>query len=83
MLMQKWTVEIEVADTWVADGFELDAERLHNVIMSGMLGYAYDNEVKVKIIGKPEPKVIREIQGYGPGDDVIEDSEITNEYPIE
>lgn len=58
-----WTVQISVADTWVADGFDLTADRLKDMVLSD-LGYAHDGEVVTKIIRAPKPEDIRKEQGY-------------------
>jgi hypothetical protein len=56
--MEKWKlqIDVEVADSWVADGFNL-SERLDEVqeAIKNMLPQAYDHEmaVKVKILGQP------------------------------
>lgn len=62
--MFKWTAEIEVDETWIADGFELTAEDLKNAILEHMLGYADDSEVNVEIVKSPSEDEIREAQGY-------------------
>jgi len=59
----KWTVEIEVDEIWVADGYEATAERVQEAILSYSLGYARDEEVKVKIIKAPSRKSIAAAQG--------------------
>lgn len=63
MTWYTWTVQISVADTWVADGFDLTADRLKDMVLAD-LGYAYDGEVRVKIIKAPKPEDIRKEQGY-------------------
>jgi hypothetical protein len=60
----KWTVEIEISEVWVADGYEVEAERLKDTILEHSLGYAFDTEVKVKVLSKPSIKAIRKVQGY-------------------
>jgi hypothetical protein len=65
----KWKLEItlEVADTWVEDGFDAK-ERLDDIQESieHLIPYAYAHEFKVKarVISAPDNKKIREIQGY-------------------
>ena len=51
--MQKWTVEISVDDSWIADGYILKAEEVKDLILSELYG-AFDDEVKVTIIGSPD-----------------------------
>lgn len=56
--MEKWKlrIDVEVADSWIADGFNL-SERLNEVqeAIKNMLPQAYDHEmaVKVKVLEEP------------------------------
>lgn len=59
----KWVVEIEVDETWVADGYEATADRVKEAILGHSLGFAYENEIKVRQISKPSDKSIRIAQG--------------------
>lgn len=59
----KWTVEIEIDEVWVADGFELTEERLIDMVQSD-LQYATESEIKVKILKSPDEKAISKAQGY-------------------
>lgn len=59
----KWTVEIEVHDTWVMDGFDLTDERAHDML-SRELGYAYGHELRARVIKAPPADDIRWAQGY-------------------
>lgn len=57
----KWTVEIEVDETWVADGFDItEPESLEGKL----LPYAHSDEINVKVLKKPSKKSIRKAQGY-------------------
>jgi len=58
-----WTVQIEVDESWVADGFNLDNERAHEMAMSE-LPWANDNEVKVRVTKSPKASDIKKAQGY-------------------
>jgi hypothetical protein len=60
----KWTVEIEVDETWVADGYEATAERVKEAILEHSLGYAYDHEVKVTLLKAPKASDVEKAQGY-------------------
>lgn len=62
----KWTAEIEIADCWVMDGFNLTAERLHDILWR-QLGYAHGHEIAVRILQAPDPEEIRREQGYVTG----------------
>ena len=59
----KWAVEIEINEVWVADGFEVTAERIQELIQEA-IGYAYDHESRVRVIAAPDPEEIRKAQGY-------------------
>lgn len=60
----KWTVEFQVADCWVADGFELTDERALDML-SNDLGWAHiDSELRAKVIKAPSQDAIRAEQGY-------------------
>jgi hypothetical protein len=60
-----WTVSITVDETWVADGFDLTEERLHD-IMARALPYAFGHEFSGKVLEAPPPNDIRVAQGYEP-----------------
>lgn len=60
----KWTVEFEVDEIWVADGFELTEERALEMLAHD-LGWAdMGTELKAKVIKSPSPKAVRKAQGY-------------------
>ncbi len=59
----KWIVEIEINETWVADGYEATAENVKQAILAHSLGYAYESEVNVKQISKPLKSEIDRVQG--------------------
>ncbi len=59
----KWTVEFEVDETWVADGFDMTSERAHLMIQKD-LAYAYPSETSAKVILCPFPNEILAAQGY-------------------
>ena len=61
---QKWIVQIEVDDSWVAEGVDLTRERMQDMVGHGT--GAHNSEIKVKIIHHPDVKVIRKLQGYAP-----------------
>lgn len=49
-----YTVEVEVSQNWIDDGFDLTAkwhqEELKEAVLEKMLGYAQDHEVKVSTV---------------------------------
>ena len=59
----KWTVEIEVDEKWVADGFDLTNDNIINRLQD-MLPFATSDEVSGKILKAPSKKAIRVAQGY-------------------
>jgi hypothetical protein len=58
-----WTVTIEIDPKWVADGFDLDEDRLEEMLMQE-LSSATGSEVGGKVLKAPDPKQIRAEQGY-------------------
>ena len=58
-----WTVKFGIDHSWVADGFELTNERVKGMLAKTLL-YAHNSEISARVIGKPDRKVIRRIQGY-------------------
>lgn len=59
----KWTVEFEVSENWVADGFEFSDE-LALEMLSDVLGYAYERELGARVVKAPSQLKIAKIQGY-------------------
>lgn len=60
----RWTIEVWVDPTWVADGFDLkDNDRVHNM-MAHTLPYAYGHEIGGMVLEGPDPKAVRKEQGY-------------------
>ena len=47
--MQKFTIELYVSDTWVADGFTCEPEAVKDAIISKCIPYAYEGEVRVRV----------------------------------
>lgn len=65
------TLEITVADTWVADGFDLDTradveEDFENFYLAHRLGWATSDERSVKCVKLEGPSLasVRKLQGY-------------------
>ena len=59
----KWIVELSVDQSWIADGFNLTKERAHSMLAHDLC-YAYDYELKAKIISAPSDKEIAKLQGF-------------------
>jgi len=71
----KWTVEIEVDATWVADGFDITEYVKGNdggpdalIDMGEVAKWFRTDEATVKVIAAPDPKDIRREQGYSPSE---------------
>jgi hypothetical protein len=63
MKTYKWTVEFEVSETWVEDGFNIDQDRATDIIANA-LPYANGAEFKATVLKAPTEKTIRKAQGY-------------------
>jgi hypothetical protein len=59
----KWTVEFEVAECWVADGFDLTDERAHDML-SRDLGWASGHELKARVVKYAPGADVAKAQGY-------------------
>jgi hypothetical protein len=59
----KWTIEIEVDETWVADGFDATDERMHSML-AHHLPYAYGHELKAKVLARPADEAVAKAQGF-------------------
>jgi hypothetical protein len=59
----RWTVEFEVDELWVADGFNLTAERAKDMIERA-LPHSYAPETAARIISAPGAEAILKAQGY-------------------
>lgn len=60
----KWTVEIEVNEVWVADGFQVTEEGLRDAFQEYFLPLSTEGEVKVAVVKTPTVKALRKAQGY-------------------
>lgn len=58
-----WLVEFTVAETWVADGFDLDDERALGMLANDLFS-ADGRELSAKVIRAPSKPSIRKAQGY-------------------
>lgn len=59
----RWTITVEVAECWIADGFNPTAEQFQDAIYSEMLGYATPGEVRVAIVKAPDPVAMAAARG--------------------
>lgn len=60
----KWTVEFQVAECWVADGFDMTDERAHQMLASD-LGWAHGSELRARVIKSAPAAEVAKTQGYG------------------
>jgi hypothetical protein len=58
-----WTVEFEVSENWVADGFDMTDERAFDMLQND-LTYAYPHELKARVVKRPNENAIAKVQGY-------------------
>jgi hypothetical protein len=63
MTIFKWTVEFEISESWIADGFNLSDEKAKSMLAT-CLPYAYGHEIYAKVVKAPSEKSIRMVQGY-------------------
>lgn len=52
-MKKTFTVEIEIAESWIKDGFEFSESRMQEAFQRGMgelLPYAYESETRVKVV---------------------------------
>lgn len=59
----KWTVEIEVDETWVADGFNLTDARAMRMLENS-IPHANSYELSAKVTSAPPGEEIASAQGY-------------------
>jgi hypothetical protein len=59
----KWTIEIEVDEVWIADGFDLTDDIANRMVLRE-LNYADEHEVTAKVVKSPSVESVRKAQGY-------------------
>ena len=67
-MLLTWVVKISIDESWIVDGFEVTEENVKEA-MQYCLPYAYDSEIKTKIMKRPDRKVIDKLQN-GPIDEI-------------
>ena len=60
----KWTVEFEVDECWVEDGFDINDDRALNMLASDLCHANIGEELGARVIKAPDPAAIRKMQGY-------------------
>jgi len=58
----KWTIEIEIAECWVADGFNLTNDQAQDMIEQ-RLSCATSDEVKARVVKAPTKDALAAAQG--------------------
>jgi len=58
-----WTMRIGVSATWVADGFDLDDDRAHDML-SHHLPHAFGHELHAEVLHAPDPREVAGEQGF-------------------
>lgn len=58
----KWTVEFEIAECWVADGFNITDEQAQDMI-ERRLSCATSDQVKARVVRAPSKTAIAAAQG--------------------
>lgn len=62
----EWTVKFRISELWVGDGFDLTADRAHQ-IMWDHLRFAEEHEIEAEIVSAPDYKEIRAAQAENVG----------------
>lgn len=60
----KWTVEFEVDEVWVADGFVLTDERALDMLSNDLRYATIGTELTAKVVSAPSNNRIAKAQGY-------------------
>ena len=60
-----WTVEFQVNAVWVADGYNLTAERAKEMLAADLRD-AFEHEIAARIISAPHPAAILAERGHTP-----------------
>ncbi len=63
-----WSIEIQIAAAWVADGFDITDAKAHN-IMARHLSWANGSEIRARVLTRPPDAEVAEEMGYS---DVME-----------
>lgn len=64
MAMLKWTVEFEVDESWVADGFTLTDERALDMLSHDLQWAIVDTELSARVVKAPSEDRIAKLQGW-------------------
>jgi hypothetical protein len=59
----RWTVEIQVHETWVEDGADFTDNRLHDMLVR-RFGWATGNELRARVLTRPDDAAVATAMGY-------------------
>lgn len=57
----KWTIEFNVHESWVKDGFNIDRQKAI-IMLESLLPYAKTSEIDARVISAPDPQLIIKLQ---------------------
>ncbi len=64
MAKLKWTIEIAVDETWIADGFDMTDERALDMLANDLKWANIGQELGAKVLTRPDDAKVAELQGY-------------------
>lgn len=67
----KWTVEIEIDETVIAEGFTLTENRVRDMLDSGMPAGS-ENKFTIRIVGRPESSEILAAKGFKTNEEFVQ-----------
>jgi hypothetical protein len=73
----KWTVEFEVSEEWVEDGFILTSARALEMLEASDDNFFYSGGSKARVIAAPDPWTLAKTQGYNSVKQFLADSNLT------
>lgn len=71
----KWTVQFEIDECWVEDGFNLTDDRALDMLSNDLRHAHIDSELRAKVIKAPAPERIAKLQGYKDASHVLKEIE--------
>jgi len=71
MARLKWTVQFEVDEIWVADGFVMTDQRALEMLSNDLAYANMNSELGAKVIKAPKNERIAKLQGYKTVEDYL------------
>lgn len=59
----KWTIEIEMDEHWVEDGFDMTDERVTDMLQAYM-PHVYGHEVGGRVLKRPPDEAVAKMMGF-------------------